>query len=334
MTETDHASADPEAARQLRQDAWDWVFRITSGEATRADLAALQSWCAQSPRHAQEYAYACGRWKALGPAAGAMLREDPAAAARSRSANFSSSRRLWLAGAAAAAASGVAVMVARPPLGLWPSFSELTADYRTARGEQRQIALAGAASVAMNTQTSLNIRRADGARDRVELISGEAMVSARAQAVEVVAGDGLISATMAEFNIRCDGPDVRVTCLYGLVHVKRRAQTAELERNQQLVYAAQAPDQQDLGHAATVDPEVIMGWRQGRLSFQDEPLAHVIEEINRYRPGRIVLVNDELGRRRYTASFRLDRLNVVVAQLQAALGARVRSLPGGIVLLG
>jgi transmembrane sensor len=42
----------------------------------------------------------------------------------------------------------------------------------------------------------------------------------------------------------------------------------------------------------------------------------------------------ELGRRRYTASFRLDRLGVVVPQLQAAFDARVRQLPGGIILLG
>jgi transmembrane sensor len=333
MTDADDVQADPEAAK-LRQDAWDWVFRMTSGDATKADLAALRSWCAQSPRHAQEYAHVSGRWRSLGPAVEEVIRLDPAVAARRAPADFSIGRRAWLGGAAAAATAGLAVAVVRPPLGLWPSFKEMTADYRTATGEQRQIDLHGAVSVAMNTQTSLNVLQPGGERDRIELISGEAAIAARSSEIEVIAGNGRTSASMAQFNIRCDGPVIRVTCIDGLVRVAQQGQSVDLLRNQQLTYAYRETDSQGLGQATTVDPDVVTGWRQGYLYFQNEPLAHVIAEINRYRPGRIVLMNEELGRRRYTASFKLDRLNVVVAQLQASFGASVRSLPGGIVLLG
>ena len=48
----------------------------------------------------------------------------------------------------------------KPPLGLWPSLSELGADYRTGTGEQRTIAFAGDVQIALNTQTSLTIRPA------------------------------------------------------------------------------------------------------------------------------------------------------------------------------
>ena len=37
--------------------------------------------------------------------------------------------------------AGVAVVV--PPFGLWPSWRELGADYRTAKGEQRRVVLPG-----------------------------------------------------------------------------------------------------------------------------------------------------------------------------------------------
>jgi transmembrane sensor len=321
------AHDDPETLRRLRQDAWDWVFRMTSGEATKADLAALEGWCAQSPRHAKEYALVSGRWRSVGPAVEEMARQR-AALESSRGQHFSPGRRALLGGAAAAAAAGAAVMIVRPPFGLWPSFNELAADYRTATGEQRQILLAGAASVEMNTQTSLNVRPSTEEGDRIELIAGEAIVATRSREVEVIAGSGRASAARAQFNIRRDGPNVCVTCIDGLVRVTQQGHSVDLQPAQQLVYASQG-----LGQTITVDPTVVTGWRQGDLYFENQPLLRVIEEINRYRPGKIVLMNDALGQRRYTVSFKLDRLNVVVAQLQAMFGARVTSLPGGIIVL-
>lgn len=324
---TDADDAHDETLRQLRQDAWDWVFRITSGEATKADLAALEGWCARSPRHAQEYARASGRWRSVGPAVDDMARQGSATASSRGLEHFSIGRRALLGGTVAAAA-GAVVMIVRPPLGLWPSFNELTADYRTATGERRQIALAGVASVEMNTQTSLNVRPSAGESDRIELIAGEAIVATRSREVEVIAGDGRTWADTAQFNIRYDGPNVFVTCMDGLVRVTQQGHSVDLQRTQQLVYASQG-----LGQTITVDPAVVTGWQQGDLYFENELLLRVIEEINRYRPGRIVLMNDALGQRRYTASFKLDRLDVVITQLQAIFGARVTSLPGGLVVL-
>ncbi|WZB71262.1 FecR family protein [Achromobacter xylosoxidans] len=62
--------------------------------------------------------------------------------------------------------------VVAPPFGLWPSWRELGADYRTAKGEQRRVVLPGAAVLDLNTRTSIALRAAG-----VELISGEAAIS-------------------------------------------------------------------------------------------------------------------------------------------------------------
>ena len=123
-------------------------------------------------------------------------------------------RRAFLGGAVAATAAVTAgVMVARPPLDLWPSFNELVADYRTGVGEQRKIALAERASIEMNTRTSLNIRGSGTDTDSIELIVGEAAVATGSRPVVVRAAGARISASNAQFTVRCDGPDVRVTCL-------------------------------------------------------------------------------------------------------------------------
>ena len=56
----------------------------------------------------------------------------------------------------------------------------------------------------------------------------------------------------------------------------------------------------------------MTAWQQGLLIFRDVPLARVIDEVNRYRPGRIIVVDPRLGRREVVADFRLDRLDAVV----------------------
>jgi transmembrane sensor len=310
----------------LRRQAKDWVVHVATGEATQADLQALERWCVQSPLHAKAYAQACRLWGMLGSPLEAVARSrDPRSVARLPTMG----RRAFLGGAVAATAAVTAgVMVARPPLDLWPSFNELVADYRTGVGEQRKIALAERASIEMNTRTSLNIRGSGTDTDSIELIVGEAAVATGSRPVVVRAAGARISASNAQFTVRCDGPDVRVTCLNGLVDVGYQGQAATVRARQQVAFAAH-----DLGPAVTVDLEMAAGWRDGLLIFQDDRLSHVIEEVNRYRSGRIVLMNAELGQRRVSARFKLARLDAVLIQFQEAFGAKVTPLAGGFVLL-
>jgi len=76
-----------------------------------------------------------------------------------------------------------------------------------------------------------------------------------------------------------------------------------------------------------------MAWREQRLVFHDAPLSQVIDEINRYRPGMLVLLNPSLGRRKVQARFSLAQLPGVAQLIRDAYGARCTELPGGVVLL-
>ena len=60
----------------------------------------------------------------------------------------------------------------------------------------------------------------------------------------------------------------------------------------------------------------------------------MVSEINRYRPGHVLVVDDKLARSRLNGRFRIDRLDTVFVQIREVLGASVTELPGGIVLLG
>ena len=213
------AMAEPQDPRQaldpIEREAHDWVVRFASGEATPADLHDGKLWCQRSAAHAAAFAKASRLWQAL---------ESGVFGPRSRPAfglapSQLLTRRAMLAGTVAASATGAAYALVDPPLGLWPSWSELAADYRTKTGEQRRISLADSISVEMNTQTSIAVRRAASDAVNIELISGEAVIAAAppgSKTFVVTSADGRVSATNARFNLRSDGRSVCVTCLDGM----------------------------------------------------------------------------------------------------------------------
>ncbi|WP_455827380.1 FecR family protein [Pseudomonas graminis] len=301
------STARETAASPLHHEARDWLVLLTSGRATVADAKALQAWCAQSPEHAQAFEQAKVVWQQLAPAL------DQVAQPRSFG------RRAFLGGAIAASAAVVMVRVGVPG-----GFSGLTADYRTAVGEQRQVLLSDGVSLELNTQTRVS-RVGQG----IELLEGEVEVLAHvAQPLKVLAGEGAVSAAQARFNLRNTDQTVCVTCIEGWLSVEVDGRSVRLEGGRQLTYGAAG-----MGEPVAVDTQAVVAWREQVLVFNNATLATVVDEINRYRPGMLVLLNKQLGQRRVQARFSLQQLAGVALLIRDAYGAKCTELPGGVVLL-
>jgi transmembrane sensor len=313
----------------IEREAHAWIRRLMSGQASAADAAALRWWCGRSPEHAAAFSEASQFWQAFGQAGLSLRDDEEASSERRRSAgSVLLARRALIGGALAASAAGV--MIARPPLGLWPSFFELRADYRTSAGEQRQIAVSDSISVQMNTRTSIAIG-AGGDSSAVELIAGEAsfrIPDRPSGSFNVMAAGARTSTSGARFDVRLIGSTACVTCLTGEVQVEHQARSVTLGPRQQVTY-----DDGGLRSVVVIDPVVVSAWQQGLIIFNMTPLTEVIEELNRYRPGRIVLLNSELGKSPVNGRFRIDQPDEALAQIARAFGVRHRALPGGLVLL-
>ena len=318
-------------------EAYDWLVRFASGAAGPSDIEGLKRWAAQNPLHAAAFDRASRTWRTVGPAARdadqAMFStfiRDCAVPKPSAPSRFG--RRAFLGGALAASAAAATVLAVRPPLDLWPSLSELAADYRTDVGERRHITPFENVAIEMNTRTSMAVLPPSGGAGRIELLSGEALVSAPSQnvtGVTVVAGAGTIAARDARFNVRRDAASVCVTCLDGEIRVQQHALGQTLTAGRQLVYS-----EGGLGATSVADASSVTAWQDGLLIFQATPVSDVIVEVNRYRRGRIVLTNAALGRERLSARFRTEGAESIVDQIQQIFGASVTKLPGGVVLIG
>lgn len=333
MKEADRPEAE---LTSLDREAHAWIRRLSSGDATAADADEVERWRARSAAHATAFTEAGRLWNAFGPAA-RRLRDLGMPEMKGAGPGLASSaqhqrlvhRRMILGGALAASAAAGA-MIVRPPLDLWPSVFELMADYRTATGEQRRIAVAEGVVIAMNTQTSIAVRPPVAGADRIELIAGEAAVALAPNAgpLVVIAGGARASAGNARFDVRVSDRAGSITCLAGEVRVLYGERAVTIADRQRVSY-----DDRGMGEIVVIDPDLASAWQDGVLIFRATPLAEVITELNRYRPGRIILLNSELGRNPVNGHFRIDRPEDVLAQIRLAFGARLTALPGGVVLL-
>jgi transmembrane sensor len=329
--ERDDLELDP-----LKREAIAWVQRLTSGRATAADADALKHWRNTSPDHAAAFASARLLWRDLEDAGQNLRRrEREATVAHTARGNVLLGRRAFLGGGLLAASVVGAYAVVRPPLDLWPSLNELSADYRTGTGEQRNLALSDEIAIRMNTRTSIVRQSSEKGVDKVKLIAGEASFSTAQQGriLSVLAADSEISAVTAQFDVSYlhdgdSGAVVCATCLQGELKVQRGDETSVVGSGQQLRY-----DRSGAKQIRTIDPEVAAAWHQGVLIFRFTPLAEVVSEVNRYRPGRIVVMNAQIGRVPVSGRFRITRLDDILVQFEHAFGARLRTLPGGVVLL-
>jgi transmembrane sensor len=309
----------PSELTALEREGLAWVDRLTSGIATEGDVAEMQRWRGQSASHASAWSAAVRMRRLM--AAHVATRVDAHPAALPHPA-FLMGRRGLLGGAIAASLAAYAV--ARPPLGLWPSLDELRADYRTAKGERRTVTVAGA-RIELNTQTAIALNHGG-----VRLVAGEIAADTGAGGpFTVEARDASIRASHARFDVRDADGIVCVTCAAGAVDVAYRPSdtTRTLRAGEQLRYGAGT-----IGRVVPADLVRLTAWRQGLLIFHDERLYDVIAELNRYRPGRIILA-DGAGSRRFNGTFKTDRLDDALAQVVSVAGLSRSDLPGGVTLL-
>ncbi|WNZ86740.1 FecR family protein [Pseudomonas sp. P108] len=303
--------AEPSAADHLHSEARDWLVLLTSGRATVADARALREWCAQSAEHARAFEEAKRLWQQLQPAVEQMQ------------APRGFGRRAFLGGAIAASAAFLLVRGTIPG-----GFEGLGADYITEVGQQRRFEPVQGVSLELNTQTRINQRSIDNGVQGFELVSGEVEVQTARLPLAMQAGGGWLRASQARFNLRNTDQQVCVTCLDGAVEVDVEGRSMRLESGQQVTY-----DARQVGSVQSVDTAAVMNWRQQVLVFNGATLSQMIDEINRYRPGMLLLLNRELGQRRVQARFSLDQLAGVALLIRDAYGVKCTELPGGVVVL-
>ena len=319
----------PTPAQEQAALAW---LSLLHDQPSSGDQATFSHWLQADPAHAEAYAQAQVIWELSEVPARTLAEEDALALqgylnAMNRSRR--SSVRRWSGGLALAASLLLMVSMGA---GWQPSrwFDDLGADYVSAPGQVRSVTLADQSVITLDADSAIAVDFSGGER-HVEVRRGAVFfsVSHTGEPFVVDANQGEARVLGTQFEVRLQPMGAQVSVLSGRVGVTpaKGAEQQVLGADQQVAYSA--------GHARAlqaIDAQAQLAWRQGWLNYYKAPLADVVQDLQRYYPGRIVLLNDELGARRISGSFPSQDPQAVLASLQGLLGFEQNRL-GSLIIL-
>lgn len=307
------------ANRDPEEEALGWVVRMTSGEAAPADHEEFEDWQADA-ENAQAYARARRLWAGIGPvladqeAAGwPAAKEEPApVAAHGR--HMPRFTKIAL----------IAASVSTFMLGGLHYVRVGQFDQVSGAGAIENVALKDGSTVALGPDTALNSDFRNGAR-HISLARGEAFFDVRhdpAHPFVVSSGNGVVRVLGTAFSVRRkDDGGVTVTVARGRVQVTSGARSEFLTPDRQISFGASG-----LGKMRAVDASLATAWMRGRLIMENRSLGDVLLELDRYRGGRIVLLNKEAAQRRINAVIDLRRTDGWLTALASSQGLTLTDL--------
>ena len=329
---TRQTSAQPDDA--LFEKAAHWLMRNQSEGQTKEEQEAFQQWLDEEITHAIAYAEAEALWDESTQALQSTKPEDLHQSGdpkRNEVVAFPR-RRIPVFGIIGSIAACLILALA---FQLWSPgrLTALTADHVTATGAFMTVELEDGSTVELNTDTALSVNFSEGHR-QIILHYGEAFFSVRkdpARPFDVVTATGQASALGTAYSVRNEGGTTRVAVnegtvrLSGLEHPARHLDlaaggVASLTEDGQLV-----PSEQKA-------PELNI-WRKGKLVFTDRKLGDVIAELDRYRPGAIIITANNLAHLRFSGSLNLRDTDQALRALELSLGLKAIELSPYLTLL-
>ena len=345
MNETTDRETSPGAIEEAAQD---WFLRLASGAATAADLADFKAWREADPRHAVAYEEVRDLWNDIDALRPAFTPCDEVEAPadphrrRERRGGGAHPRKTAVFGPRRVAAGGLlAACLAVLALFLGDIAVLLRADHSTGIGEQAEVRLPDGTLAHLNSDTAIALAYA-GDRRQVSLLRGEALFEVAkdpARTFAVRAREGLATAVGTVFAVRDLAGTATVTVIEGRVRVQAPAGSDGalpprdsgklLLADQQIAYRDGAPP----GTVAAVDAARATAWREGSIVIEGLPLERAIAEIERYRPGKILLLADTAQFDRVTARLSLQAIDSGLEALAATYGLTVTRVTDYLVIL-
>jgi transmembrane sensor len=361
---------DPSERRQRAADeAAQWLVDL-QGEPSQADRERYTDWLRESPLHIAEMIRIARvqhalegfeEWPDLPPYVPSPDADRPhvtdrnvvtlptgvAASASpsdpdSRKARGPARRRAALA----AAVVSSCLIVVGAAAWLYPTYAGET--IQTDAGERRQIVLTDGSEIYLDPQTRLRINYASASR-RVFLGRGRVLFRVAKDPQRpflVQTDDTVVRAVGTQFAVEKQSRSVVVTVSEGRVAVFKAAQSDEvipsaakggttaagntyLVANQQVT--VESTGQQT--KPREIDSARVLAWASGKLIFENDTVAHAVEEFNRYNRVQLRVSDPQLAGRPVSGTFNSSEPESFAAFVQLVAGARVTRGNNSVIIL-
>lgn len=303
---------------RVAEEAAGWVARLQSSDATERDRQEFQLWLKHDAAHRAAYDELKNLW--------ADLKDVPIPSDRLKKLRIS--RRATVRNIVAIGIIA-ALSVTLYRMGF---VDRMRADYYTAIGEVSSITLADGSRVDLNTDSAIVVRYSQAER-RIQLLRGEAFFDvARNPERPFVVDDSSLKATAlgTQYSVRTASGDS-----LGDVRVEQGRVEVTSSRDQVVLEAGGVASLTTLGRLAVTTADVAneTAWRGGKLVFSGQPLRDVLATLERYRHGRIVVLDSAAAEQRVSGIFDLNDTDQALRVLEENLPVSVTHLTGLMVVV-
>ncbi len=311
----------------LLEEAIRWHARLREPDPSGKTRTAFEQWLSADARHIRASAEAQALWVMLGQPVARVMSSESAGARPAASRRPIPARRTGIAVAACLVVLlGLAVSRQTGVL------DNLRSDYVTAVGRRRTVSLADGSQIILNTDTAMAVAF-EPDRRVVRLYRGEAWFAVahntdRPFIVQTPGGDVRVTGT--HFNVRLKDGRAIVSLLEGRVELTADDATGKaviLSPGEQGIVTARGVDT-----PKTFDTNAVTAWQHGQLVFYQAPLAEVVEQLNRYRPGWIMLAS-ALRPTKVTGVFGTNNPDAALSVIQDTLHINALHISNSLILL-
>ncbi|MGC5700772.1 FecR domain-containing protein [Pseudomonas sp. NFXW11] len=207
----------------------------------------------------------------------------------------------------------------------------LQADHLTGIAQLERFDLADGSHIVLGSDSAISSNFSASHR-RIRLLRGELYIEAfhdQSRPLTIEAGSATVTVVGTRFSVSRQAEGVTVAVREG------RVRLAEQNGQQSLLQAGNWQRVQDhqLQPLNLEGSERQMAWVNGRLSFQNTPLAEVLGQVRRYYRAPILLFNPLAGQQQVSGNYQLDDPLAIVQALSKVSAIQLTRLPGGILLL-
>lgn len=270
--------------QQVREAAALWAARLEGGGMTDEHRSELSAWLNAAPEHLEELSRYRAVSAEISPKLPVIFESLDLRAPQSHTLR----RRRWRT---ALVATGLAATLLAGAFWLAPKGEH----YQTAAGERRTVRLADGSRITLNARTELRVRLQKNART-LQLERGEALFNVAkdpARPFTVRVGAGLVQVTGTVFDVRTSPAGAaEIAVLEGHVHLRpaeNAAAARTLTRDEAGTLHADALAVRQLSPGGA---EEAAAWREGRIVFDDTPLAEAAQRYADYHGLRIEVAAD------------------------------------------
>lgn len=324
--------------QELNKQA-DLIANYLSGNASDAEMQALETWVLASTEHKEAFMAAKKAWMLSGmqkntaaidvgknwkAMSGQLFQEQKVIDLPSRAKQLR-----WL-GIAAAVALVVSV-------GIWLLLDmrkEQVLEFAAAESV-RTLDLPDGSAVTLNQASSLSYDGTDASGRRMLRLDGDAffdvqrdedrpfIINTRGLAIEVLGTSFYVDARQEE-------PEIQVIVASGLVEVRSDSAQLRLEANEKAIFEKAT---QDLAKDANTDANYL-SIKTNALNFENTSLEEVVFALNRHFNVQINLAIEDLENCRVTATYENKSLAAILAIIESTLGIQSNQTGDVITLSG